>query len=341
MIFVYSASSAIAGEQGHYNPMSIGARDYVMPPKGFYLLGYNTYYGSDTFKDSGAKKLGSLSVSGSRTEYIHVGGETIPITITGNLNIDLDFSLDVFSQVLTFVWVPGVQILGADYAMIIIPSWASVSVEIKAKSDSSGTITVGDITRTLPSRNSTVTIRDSNTGFGDLYVQPIWLAWRDKHYDISVSYGVYAPTGFYDKDNIANIGMGFLTQQVQANAYYYPFENQATAFRVTPTYEWHSKKIDKAVQPGQTMTLEYGISQFINPRAEIAVLGYSQWEITTDVGHAVADKNVFGMVSGIGTEVECWVVEDKCAIVGRFNKEYWAKDRFEGIAWSVNIKWVF
>lgn len=341
LIFIfYSVHSCFAGEQGHYSSMPLGVRDYVMPPKGFYLLVYDMYYASDTFKDSRGKKLDSLSTSTSITKNISLPGRSVPIRVTGNLTADIDVNLDTFNQLFALTWVSDIKILGADYAFLLLPSWGYMQVELEAKANAVASISVGRINKTLTA-NRSVEIVDRKAGFGDLYVQPIWLGWRGKHYDLGVTYGLYCPTGAYDKDDIANIGLGFLTQQVQTQGYYYPFENKATAFMVRPTYEWHSKKIDKDVQPGQDITLEYGISQYLHPRIEVAAIGYHQWQLSEDHGSKAANTSVLDRVNGFGTQITGWALENKCAITGKFNKEYSAKDRFEGIAWSLNVTWIF
>ncbi|RJP56378.1 MAG: transporter [Candidatus Auribacter fodinae] len=341
LILIFCLCTAVsAGEQGHYSPMPMGLRDCVMPPKGLYLLAFDMYYSSDTFKDSSGKTVDSLSVSNSTTRHISLPGRSLPVTITGNLTVDIDTDLDLFTQLVALTWVPDIKILGADYAFLILPSWGYMRVDLEATANAEATISVGRISRTV-SPNRSVKVEDHITGFGDLYVQPIWLDWRGKYSDLGISYGVYCPTGSYDKDNIANIGYGFLTQQVQMSGYYYPFENKATAFMIRPTYEWHSKKIDKNVQPGQNITLEYGVSQYIHPRIEIAANGYHQWQVSDDHGSEAVNTDVSDRVNGFGTQITCWLIEHKCAITGKFNKEYSAKDRFEGIAWLLNVTWIF
>ena len=333
-------NTAFAGEQGHYVPAPIGARDFAMPPPGSYLNVYDMHYGSDAFKDKNGDTLKSISSSGTITRNISVQGQSIPVTITGNVNVDLALNVNVFMQMMAFVWAPDLKILGADYAFLIMPSWGYSRVDIKAKANAVGTISAGGISKPF-NVNAAAEIEDATAGFGDLYVQPFWLDWRGKHYDAGVSYGVWAPTGTYDKNDIANIGLGFLTQEVQANVYYYPLESKATALFIRPTYEWNSRKIDTDVQPGQDITLEYGLSQFIHPRAELAVIGYQQWQISGDHGSAARNKDVFDMVNGIGAQITCWAVENKCAIVGKFSKELGAKDRLQGAYWSLNVTWIF
>ena len=338
-IFLCVCPAAYAADLGHYSPASNGVRDYVMPStKGFSLSAYNMYYTSDDFKGPGGTKFSSLSVSGTATQYINIQGKSTPVTVTGNTTFNLDFNLDKFSQTFNLTWAPDVKFLGADYALVISPSWGYARVQAKARA--AGTISVGGTTRSLSAGGST-DILEQNTGLGDLYVQPLWLAWRGKHYDIGLSYGFYAPTGYYDKNSLANIGLGFWTQQLQANLCYYPFTTQATALIIRPTYEWNSRKIHEDVQPGQTITFEYGVSHYIHPRIEIAVLGYNQLELTGERGSAATNKKPLSYTAGVGALFNWWVIEKKCSLTAKFNTEYGTKFNFQGDAWSLNAKWIF
>jgi len=290
-IFVCSDSSVFAGEQGHYSPAPMAVRDYVLPPEGTYFVNLNTYYYTDTFKDSSGDELDSLSVTGTLTQNIDLGGQSIPVVITGTTVINLDIEVDNFTQGLGLMHVTDKEIFGADYGFLIMPFWGHTSVEVAATTTATGTISVGGITSPL-NVGSTTKIEDDQTGFGDLFVQPLVLGWHDKHYDASLSWGGYFPTGAYDKDDIANIGLGFFTSQTQASFYYYPVEDQSTALMFAPTWEWHSKKTDKDVTPGQNITIEYGISQYVHERFEIGASGYHQWQVTEDSGSAAVNKDV-------------------------------------------------
>lgn len=334
-------SGAYAADLGHYSPDSNGVRDYLIPSdKGFSLFVYNRYYAGDSFREPGGSKFDSLSVSGTATQNINIQHKLIPVTVTGNVTADFDFSVNKFSQSLDLTWVPDVKFFGADYALVIAPSWGYSRVKVKAKADAACTISVGGKSVSL-SANGSDEIMEQNTGLGDLYVQPLWLAWRDKHYDIGLSYGFYAPTGYYNKKDIANIGFGFWTQQLQANLCYYPFTSQATAFVIRPTYEWNSRKIHEDVTPGQTITFEYGVSQYIQQRAEIGVLGYNQLQLTGERGSASTDKSALSYTAGIGALLNWWVVEKKCSLTAKFNEEYGTKFNFQGYACSLNAKWIF
>jgi hypothetical protein len=334
------ASSASAGEQGHYTPAPLAIRDFVVPPKGVYFLNYNTYYNTDTFMDANGDELNSLAVSGSLTRNISIRNRTLPVTITGTANINLDIDIDVFVQALGVAVVTDKKILGADYGFIILPSWGHTSVDVKATANAAGTISVGGISRPF-SAGTSLSVEDDQTGLADFFIQPLWLGWHGKHYDIGLSWGAYVPTGAYDVNEIANVGYGFFTSQTQASFYYYPVEDQSTAIMFTPTWEWHSKNVDKDVTPGQNITIEYGIGQYLHERFEIGVHGFHQWQITDDSGDEAVNTETKDMVSGIGGQVTWWAIKDKCALVAKYVHEYGAEDRLEGQYGQFNVLWVF
>ena len=331
---------AFAGEQGHYAPAPMAVRDYAMPPKGFYVIDYKTYYHAEKMKDSSGDNLESIRATGTATKNVNLGGHSVPVTLNGTLNVDLDFSVHAALDATALLWVTDKKILGADYAFMVIPSWGYTSVNVAAKATAAGTLNVGPISKPVTA-GAQVKVKDEQWGMGDLIVQPLWLGWRAKNYDLGFSYAAQLPTGTYDKDNIANVGLGFCSQHLQANGYYYPFENKATAFMFTPTWEWNSKKIDEAVTPGQTMTIEYGISQYVHPRVELGFTGYNQWQVTKDSGSAAADKSVKDAISGVGAQLTWWALKEKCSLTAKVSQEYAGKDRFEGMFSSLNMVWIF
>ncbi len=333
--------AAYAANMGHYSPDDNGVRDYVMPhKKGLSVTVDNTYFTSNTFKGTDGGKLNSLSATRTETKYIKLFDKTIPVTRTESATVDIDFNNNTFYQTWDLTYKPDVKLLGADYAFSVSPTWGYAMFEAKLKADARCTVSIGDIRKTLTAAISD-TIKEENTGFGDLYVQPLWFAWRGKHYDAGLSYGFYAPTGQHDKNGLANIGYGFWTQQVQANLYYFPFKSQGTALVLRPTYEWNSERIDEDVTPGQTISIEYGVSQIVFSQAELAVLGYEQIQLSGEKGDNVTGKHPISGTRGIGGQIKGWVVKDKCSIAAKYSAEYGTKMNFEGSSWSLNLSWIF
>ncbi len=370
--FMSCSILALAGEQGHYFPGVMGIRDLDQPPKGVYFAVYNFYYHSGNFQDADGHKFDSLSlsrsVSGSRTTEINLrGGRSIPIRLTANaeakLDADLELQLDMVFHQPSLVWAPGFKILGADYAALVGVPFGYVRIDAEADATlnvaAAATVTTGGITVTPPRRGSfeiggisksvsasasiqrSAEIEDNKYGFGDMLVQPVWLQWSDyKNYSAGTTYSFYAPTGAYDEGDIANVGLGFWTHQWQIYGYYYLL-NGATAFHYRTTYELHSYKYDKDVRPGQNMTIEYGLSQYLHERFAVGVLGYHQWQISDDSGRSAVNKDVHDRLNGIGGEINFWPVKGKLLVAVRCSAEYGNVDRFQGILGAINITWAF
>jgi hypothetical protein len=295
---------AQARELGHYAPGVVNIRDFAVPPQpGFYYLQYNLYYSANTYKDR----------NGDSVDALTVGGRTIPI--------DVDIESFAISPVL--VWVTDKKLLGGDYAFYIVPS-----------------IVKNDPAASLSTLNRTLEFGDSSTGFGDIFVQPLWLGWRDKKYDLSLGLGVYIPVGRYNDGASNNIGLGFWTGQIQGAGYYYLDEQQASALMLSATYEVHSEKEGSDIRPGDHFTLEYGFSQYLSQRFEVGISGYSQWQTQGDKGHdTILIPNVKSEVHGIGGQVSYWVTS-RLNLSLRYMKEYSAVARFEGDWVMLNITYL-
>ena len=111
--------------------------------------------------------------------------------------------------------------------------------------------------------------------------------------------------------------------------------------KFAPTWEWHSKKIDKDVTPGQNITIEYGIGQYVHERVELGVSGYHQWQVTEDSGSDAVNKDDKDRISGVAGQATWWAIKDKCSITGKFVHEYNAKDRLQGQFGQFNVTWIF
>ncbi len=75
-----------------------------------------------TDKDSSGDELDSIKVSGYFTRNIGIQNGSLPITITGTVNVDLDIEVNVFAQAFGVAVVTDKKILGADYGLIITSS---------------------------------------------------------------------------------------------------------------------------------------------------------------------------------------------------------------------------
>jgi hypothetical protein len=166
-------------------------------------------------------------------------------------------------------------------------------------------------------------------------VQPVFLGWHGKHYDVSTGYGFYAPTGQYNPNDVANTGLGFWGHQFQLAGAYYPFVNKGTALMLAGTYEINQKMQGKDFTQGGHFTLNWGLSQFLpitdNVLLEVGPAGYSQWQVQNNHG---ADQPSFlnspNQVHAAGGQIGLALPKANTKLAFHYFTEFNAQSRFQG-----------
>ena len=311
---------ALAAEIGHFAPGVLNIRDFSVPEPGVYFAVYNYAYTTDRLNDRHGDDVDSVTVG--------------PAT----LGLDVDF--DMYALAPTLIWVSDWKILGAKYAAYVSPSFANLSLGAAlATATGSG--------------------RDVDTaGFdvADLFVQPIWLGWTFDHFDFALGYGFYAPVGAYKTENVTlpvigtievedanNTGLGFWTNQIQGSATWLPFVNKATAVTAVLTYEIHENKQHFDINPGQNLTLNWGISQYLPLRKdqslllEVGPLGYSTWQVSDDRGSDVADPGVRDDAHAAGGQIGLTYVPWSVVLNFHATQEFSSQARFQGTGYTVSL----
>lgn len=309
LIVACNVGIASAGEFGHYMPGVASIRDFAVPEApGFYYAQYNLYYTTDTYNDRNGKSVKSINVGPS------------------TLNIDTD--LDIFAIQPTFAWVSDKKFLGARYA-----TYAGIPIVSLSLQAAVSTTT----------RNG-VEIDDSVWGLSDIYLKPVWLGWNSKHFSVSAGYGLYIPTGEYKDGAVDNLGLGFWTHELQTGVTWYPWEHQGSAVMINGIYEIHSEKDDVNITPGERLSLDYGVSQYLpinkagTMLAELGLCGYSHWQVSKDSGSDVAAELAYkDEVHGIGGQVGLVSLDIGGLLVFRYVKEYDAKARIEGDVFTLTF----
>jgi hypothetical protein len=319
---------ASAAEIGHFNGGFLNIRDYFVPADpGFYGLVYNYFYTTNRVNDDHGDEISSGVVT------VNPGpgpGLTIPV--------DIDVDLDLYALSPVLLWVSDWNVLGARYAAFVAPLFANASVQAQL---SIGQRFGGEA---------------DNTSFdvGDMLVQPLWLGWTSKHLDVTAGYGFYAATGKYDTEtrfllgnpieieDPDNIGYGFWTHQGQAAVAVYPFDHKGTAVTAVATYEYHGEKEDFDIQPGQNLTLNWGISQYLPLTSdqhlllEIGPAGWNGWQLSSDEGSDVRNTDrdrTFGVGGQIGLTYVPWSL----VLNAHGFYEYSTHDRFQGSSAGVSL----
>jgi hypothetical protein len=323
LLALAAAAPASAAEIGHYAGGMVNIRDYQVPAApGFYVALYNYYYQSGRVNDLNGNEQSSITIDAGPGP---------------DLTVDVDPDVDVYALAPAVIWVSEWKVLGASYAALMLSPFSNTSVGAD-----------------LALLGEGIEADSSQFGIADWYFQPIWLGWHLEHFDFSLAYGFYAPTGKYDTgpqtfpvigtvrvESSDNIGLGFWTNQFQGAASWYPWVNKATAVVLALTYEIHSEKEDFHVTPGQNLSLNWGISQYLpldkaqSWLVEIGPAGYDQWQVTSDEGQN-ASNGVLDQVHAAGGQIGITGVAHGLAINFHYFREYAAEDRFQGHVFTLS-----
>ena len=320
------ANVSQGGEVGHYAPGVANIRDYTVPDPGFYGVAYNYWYSTDQLNDRNGNRINSITIN---------PGPGPGVT----LSLDVDVNVYAFSPV--FIWVSPWKIAGAKYAAYIAPSFATSSVGASLA------------TATGSGRSANIS---SDFGVGDLFVQPIWLGWSIPNWDFALGYGFYAPIGRYNVETFTlpggatimteasdNISLGFWTHQIQGAVSWYPWADKRMAVSGALTYEIHGDKEGFDLTPGQNLTFNWGISQFLPlNKAQTLLLefgpaGYDSWQVTDDSGSAARNPGVHDQVHAVGGQLGVTYAPWMLSVNVHGFYEFAAEDRFQGSSFGLTI----
>jgi hypothetical protein len=320
-----STSTTYSAEIGHDVPGLLNIRDFAMPDPGFYGLLYNYFYLSNRLNDGNGDEVNSVTINPR-------GG--------AGVTLDVDVDVNIYALVPTLVWVSPWKLFGAKYGALIAPTFANSSV--------------GASLATVTGRG--VDAETSRFDVGDLFVQPLWLDWSLAHWDIAFNYGFYAPIGRYDTSTrilpggatvtaeaADNIGLDFWTHQLQGVVTWYPWAHKGTAVVAALTYEFHGDKEDFDLTPGQTLSFNWGISQFLpltrdqKLLLEVGLAGYDSWQTTNDSGSDARNPGVRDQVHAVGGQLGLTYIPWVAALNVRYSGEFAAQDRFQGHAIGISV----
>jgi hypothetical protein len=318
-------AAAPAAEIGHYAGGLPNIRDLLVPAEGLYFVVYNYGYTTDRINDAEGDKLRSVTIQPGPGPGLTLG---------------VDADVDVYALVPTWIWSSSWTIFGARYAAYVAPMFANSSIAAGLSS------AIGQG-------------RDAETGqfnVGDLFIQPLWLGWNREHWDVALGYGFYAPVGKYEVETVTlpvvgnvkveaadNIGLGFFTNQFQGAAAWYPWKDRRMAAVLALTYEIHDAKEDFRLTPGQNVTLNWGLSQYLpldkgqQLLAEVGPSGYSTWQVTQDSGRDAKNPRVLDQVHAAGAQLGLTYVPWMAFLNFHYDYEFYSEDRPQGQVFSLTL----
>lgn len=130
--------------------------------------------------------------------------------------------------------------------------------------------------------------KNKKSGIGDVYVGPVVLGWHGERWDAVGAAGVWLDTA--NSNELASPGNGYKSTMLTGGVTSYLNADKSVAAAGLMRYEINGKK-DNGFEPGNQVTLEWGLSKKVSPAADLGLVGYDQWQVTKDKGTgATSDK---------------------------------------------------
>jgi hypothetical protein len=315
LLFTANASAQQVSplQTGHYSPAFSNVRDMARGAPGLAIVWYNHYAFTNTYVDRNGDEYSKIPLQ--------------------KLEPDLpDVLLGVEMQ--TFATVPAIfygmpfEVLGGAQWMIgVTPSymWANSFVVAEGYDESSDSLFA-------------LSDKAKLSGFGDLSVVPLGLTWSWDHFDLTFYYGFTAPTGRYSTGGDDNIGLGFWTHSPQLFTYFYPKSDQSNAIMLGLTYELNGKIKGEDFNPGNRLSLEWGISQYFTERFEVGLMGGHNWQVTDDSGDdVIVDPSWHDRKSTITLNIGYWAWKDRLQLTAKYGYDFGMRQRFKTNYFMLNI----
>jgi hypothetical protein len=301
-------------------------RDYTIPDPGIYGALYNYGLLTNSLNNANGNPISSVTITGPN-------GNSATLKIGVNLN--------AYALAPMIIWVPKMKkIFGARYGAFITPSFTNASLN--------GLVSAGI--------GAGLNATTGQFNAGDLFVQPVWLQWSAKHSDIVYGYGFYIPSGKYSIVSVPvpvvgnvrvaspnNTGLGFWENQNQGSFYYYPWADKRMAIENLLTWEINQQKRGFDLTPGQHLTWNWGISQYLPLKkdqsilAEVGPAGYLSYQVTNNSGTAALNTTVLDHVNATGVQVGVTWPKQMIVLNFHYFHEYSAVNQFQGNAYGLSF----
>lgn len=175
-------------------------------------------------------------------------------------------------------------------------------------------------------------VSQRKTGLGDMTIGPV-LGWHHSEALHSVlALDIYAPTGAYDKNDVANIGRNhWAVQPVIGMSYIQP---QGFNGDLKLMWTFNTKNDDTDYKDGQELIVDYAVGWGLGNGWTLGVGGYYYQQLTNDEQNGTTVKNNKGRAFAFGPSVRYdsgkgWFVDAK------FQDETAVRNRADGSAFWI------
>ena len=188
-------------------------------------------------------------------------------------NLALNLTANATAETPLILYSPDHLVLGA------LPSFGVAVPYVWMDVKAHGTIDAGGV------RHS-VTREDKADGIGDIQLIPLMLGWTNGDFKYGASFSVYAPTGEYDKDRLANVGLGYWTFTPMIT-FSWLSSKIGTEASIFSGVDFNTKNTDADYQSGDIFHLDATVAQhlpLLGGFAGVGANGFYIKQITGDSG---------------------------------------------------------
>ncbi len=260
---------------------------------------------------------------------------------TGNADAPSGYKTFVYVQAPQLMWVTDWKILGARWGMDV-----EIPFAYREASQTSPRIVTPD---GLVFGGDTISYHQS--GLGDIKLEPLRLSWHWKHFDTTIGYALWAPTGKFSEGSSVNLGDDRWTHLISLGGVWHPDDKKSWSVSVLHHYEFNGSQVGTSASvsspgggflvityekiPVSTYTLEWAVSKTILTNADVGVFGYYQKQFT-DSSPAV---NPFkdSEAAGLGPEISVRIPRWDLLVSVRYAYEFTVYHRPQGHTANLSV----
>ena len=129
-------------------------------------------------------------------------------------------------------------------------------------------------------------------------------------------------------------GKGYWAHMLTFGGTWYPDPEKTWAVSLLNRYEFNHEQQKTQTTPGQSLTMEWGLSKSIRKTIDVGLIGYYQQQTTKDRGPAAVPKD---SVVALGPEISVFCPKLGLFTSLRYAREFEAKNRSEGNTFALTF----
>lgn len=180
-----------------------------------------------------------------------------------------------------------------------------------------GRLQVGAAAPVIGTANTTVSLQTqrfgtfsgsaSDTGFGDMLLNPFAMYWSFGEFHVKLAQWVVAPTGRYNVDSLINVGRNYWAFDTQLGVTWF-HKATGTELTVLPGIMLNTINPATDYKSGNEFHLDFMANQFLSTTFAIGLQGYWYKQIDADTGSGAVLGPFMGESFGLGPAI-LWTPE--------------------------------